>query len=146
MKIFLFVLIGVIASNLAVNAQDAAATNVPPAVAQAFKTKFPGATDVKWDTRKDGYKVEFKIGTRGHDGWYDKAGALKKHKEDFPKSELPQPIRQKLETDFKSYKIDDVDKIEENGEVVYVVKLKGAGEERKISFLPNGNLKEKSDD
>lgn len=146
MKAFLFVLMGVMASALTVHAQDAAATSVPPAVVQAFKTKFPAAADVKWDTKKNGYKVEFKIGTRGHDGWYDKTGALKKHKEDFPKSELPQAIRQKLETDFKNYKIDDVDKIEENGEVVYVVKLKGAAEERKISFLPNGNLKEKTDD
>lgn len=146
MKAFLFVLMSVIASVVTVRAQDTAAANVPSAVVQAFKTKFPGATDVKWDTKKDGYKVAFKVGTRKHDGWFDKAGGLKKHKEDFPKSELPQPIRQKLETDFKSYTIDDVDKVEENGEVVYVVKLKGASEERKISFLPNGNLKEKSAD
>jgi hypothetical protein len=137
--LFLLFLLGAFTVNL--HAQNAAAPTVPPAVLQAFQAKFPTVTGAKWETKKDLYKASFKIEKRGHDAWFDKDGKITKHKEDFPKSELPQVIRQKLEADFKAYTIDDVDKIDENGETFYQVKLEGSPEDRKLLFTAGGEIK-----
>jgi uncharacterized membrane protein YkoI len=124
-----------------VSAQESASIQVPPAVSNAVKAKFADATELKWEEKAGGYKAEFKIGTRKHEAWLDKAGAIKKHKQDFPKKELPEAIRKKIESEFAAYKIDDADKTEENGSIVYEVDLKGA-DERKLVFTSDGVLKE----
>jgi hypothetical protein len=74
--------------------------------------------------------------------WLDKGGVVKKHKQDFPKKELPEIIRKKIETDFSGFKIDDADKIEEKGDIFYEVDIKGDTEERKLLFTSAGVLKE----
>lgn len=124
-----------------VNAQESASIQIPPAVSNAVKVKFADATELKWEEKSGGYKAEFKVGTRKHEAWFDKAGSIKKHKQDFPKKELPEAIRKKIETEFAAYKIDDADKTEENGSVVYEVDLKGV-DERKLVFTADGVLKE----
>src|SRR5687768_16182268 len=120
-------------------AQD---NQIPREVLASFQSKFPNATDLKWEAKKELYKAEFKIGSRANDVWLDKTGAIKKHKQDFPKKELPEVIRKKVESDFSGFKIDDADKIEENGEVFYEVDIKGATEERKLLFTAAGVIKE----
>ena len=128
-------------SSVILNAQDIAQSEVPSAVLSAFQSKFQNPLEVEWKLKDGIYDVEFKINKREHEAWIDKSGTIKKHKEDFPKSQLPQVIRQKIETDFKGYKIDDADKIEENGEIFYEVDLDGANDDRELLFSASGELK-----
>jgi uncharacterized membrane protein YkoI len=130
-----------LALNINLIAQD---SQIPKEVLASFQSKFPNAADLKWEVKKELYKAEFKIGTRANDVWLDKVGIVKKHKQDFPKKELPEVIRKKIESDFSGFKIDDADKIEENGEVFYEVDIKGATEERKLLFTAAGAIKENS--
>jgi|SRR5688572_21453111 hypothetical protein len=146
MKTLMIILFGVLTLHTDLKAQDIAADKVPSVVLNAFQAKFPNAKDIDWEMKGDLYKVEFEIGSRGHDLWLDKSGVIKKHKEDFPKSELPQVIRQKIEADFKGYKIDDVDKVEENGAVFYLVDLDGTAGDRKVLFTSAGEIKENTPD
>lgn len=131
-------------SSLAIEpkAQDRPHTEVPAVVLSAFKQKYSSAENVKWETKGDSYKAEFKVGSRGHDVWLDKSGKITKHKEDFPKKELPPSIQQKLSSDFQSYKLDDADKIETDGHVFYEVKLDGATDDRKVLFSEDGKIQE----
>jgi uncharacterized membrane protein YkoI len=117
-------------------------SQIPQEVLTSFQSKFPNAADLKWEAKKGLYKAEFKIGTRANDVWLDKGGVVKKHKQDFPKKELPEVIRKKIESDFSGFKIDDADKIEENGEVFYEVDIKGSAEERKLLFTSAGVIME----
>ena len=75
--------------TLNANAQVIPQSQVPPVVLKAFQEKFASATEVKWETKSELYKAEFKVDKRGHDVWIDKTGKITKHKEDFPKKDLP---------------------------------------------------------
>jgi hypothetical protein len=140
MKTLLIILFS--ACAFALQAQSISPDQIPAEVRNAVKTKFPDAADLKWEAKTDQYKAEFKIGKRGHDVWLDKKGVIKKHKQDFPKSELPEVIRKKIETDFSGYKIDDADKIEENSVIFYEVDLEGPADDRKLRFTSAGEMKE----
>ena len=62
--------------------------------------------------------------------------------EDISKKDLPQEIVKKIAKDFGSYKIDDTDKIEADGKVVYLVELDGAADDRKVTFTATGDVQE----
>ena len=117
--------------------QDISEKEVPASTLTAFKTKYPNAGPVRWEKKSNGYKAEFEISSREHDLWIDKDGNITKHKEDFPKNELPQAVTQKLKTDFKDYTIDDADKIEDGGKVIYEIDLEGK-DERKVFLSADG--------
>lgn len=123
-------------------AQEVQQAQVPAAVLNTFKEKFANVAEIKWNLKDDLYRAEFEVGSRGHDVWIDKTGKITKHKEDFPKKQLPPSVQQQLTTEFKSYKLDDADKIEMDGKVFYQVKLKGAADNRTILFTPEGKIQE----
>lgn len=123
------------------NSQDIQQTDVPSMILNAFQTKYPNAAQVRWERKGEDYKAEFEDNSREHDLWIDKSGNITKHKEDFPKSQLPQAITQKLQSEFKDYKIDDADKIEEGGKVIYEIDLDGK-DDRKVFFTADGAIQE----
>ena len=142
MKKLIILLLAVWILNVHANAQDIPQSQVPSVVLNAFQVKFPNATDVDWELKGDQYKVDFEIGTRDHDVWIDKSGNIKKHKEDISKKDLPQGIVNKIAKDFSSYKIDDTDKIEADGKVVYLIELDGTADDRKVTFSSDGEVQE----
>ena len=137
-----FALFYVAGMTLGAEGQDLLQSDVPSVVLNAFQEKFTNVADVEWDLKGDLYKVEFKVGSRGHDVWIDKSGKITKHKEDFPKKDLPKFIQQKITTEFSGYKLDDADKIEEGGKIYYQVELDGSADDRKVLFTADGQIKE----
>jgi hypothetical protein len=146
MRRAILVLTGCLLLVTQLQAQPVAKEQVPKEVLSAFNARFPNAENSVWELKKDRYKVEFKIGKRGHDLWLDLKGSVKKHKEDFPKGELPEAIRKKVESDFIGFRIDDADKIEEDGTILYQLDLKSASERRKLLFTAAGEIKENKKD
>jgi len=132
--------------TLYARAQDIRQDQVPSAVLNAFQGKFSDAKNVEWETKGDLYKAEFKVGSRGHDVWIDKSGAITKHKEDFPKKELPASIQQQITNEFNAFTLDDADKIEMDGKVFYQVELDGSPEDRKVLFDADGKIQENTVD
>jgi uncharacterized membrane protein YkoI len=132
--------------TIGTEAQDLPQSDVPSVVVNAFQQKFTNAADVSWETKGDLYKAEFKIGSRGHDVWIDKSGKITKHKEDFPKKDLPPSIQQKISTEFSAYKLDDADKIEENGKIYYQVELDGSADDRQVLFTSDGAIEKNTVD
>jgi len=128
--------------SIAVSGQDIPQSQVPSPVLNALQSKFSNAKDLEWEMSGDLYKAEFEIGRNDHDVWIDKSGNIVKHREDFPKAELPAAIRQKIETEFKDYTIDDVDKIETDGKVFYEVDLDSRSGDRDVLFTSDGNIQE----
>lgn len=138
----------ILSAIVAVRAQDIPQSQVPSVVVNALQSKFAAAKDVGWKLKGDEYKGEFKIGTRGHDVWIDKSGVIRKYKEDFPKSELPAPIKQQIEKEFSAYKIDDVDKVDTAGKITYLVDLDAAAgdTDKKVTFTPDGKVQKTKED
>ena len=135
--ILIFMLLGILPKA---GAQDLQPNEVPSIVVNAFQSRYSNATDVDWKKKGDLFKVEFEIGKRGHDLWIDKSGNITKHKEDIAKSDIPQAIAKKLQSDYKDFRIDDVDKIEENNKVYYRVELDGKPEDKQVMFLEDGSI------
>jgi hypothetical protein len=146
MKTFMSIILFVAVFATAAVSQDISEKEVPSLVLNALQSKYSNATKVDWELKGDVYKAEFEVGSREHDLWIDKSGNITKHKEDFPKKDLPRAITQKLESEFKDYKIDDADKIEEGGKVLYEVDLDGSKDERKVLFTAEGNVQENNID
>lgn len=123
-----------------VSAQDIPQSQVPSVVVNAFQSKFPNADDVDWEKEGKLFKVDFEIGSRDHDLWIDNSGNIKKHKEELNKSDLPAAVAEKIKNEFKEYSIDDVDKIEADGKVSYLVELDGKDGDRDVSFSEDGTV------
>jgi hypothetical protein len=132
--------------TLNASAQIIPQSQVPPAVLSAFQRKFASVTEVKWETKGELYKAEFKVDKRGHDVWIDKTGKITKTKEDFPKKDLPAAIQQQIANEFKAFKLDDADKIEMDGKIFYQVELDGTPNDRKVLFSADGKVQENTVD
>ena len=121
-------------------AQKISEPQVPSIVLNAFQSKFPGIKETKWEVKDEVYKVQYEFQAREHDLWIDKNGTVKKHKQDFPKKELPQAIVSYINQHFKEYKIDDADKIETEGKFFYEVDIEKKPEDRRLLFSEEGAL------
>ncbi|WP_165823833.1 PepSY-like domain-containing protein [Pseudochryseolinea flava] len=139
MKKLLSLIIAISAITV-VNGQDIAQSEVPSVILNNFKLNFEKATDVDWEIKGEEYKVEFEINHEDHDVWFDKKGNVLKHKQDLSLSNLPTNIKQKIETDFKSYKIDDIDKIEIAGKTTFEVELESNAGDKVVVFSSDGKV------
>lgn len=127
-------------SNVAMG-QDISESDVPSVLINKFKIAYPQAADEDWEMDGDLYKVEFETESDiDHDIWYNSSGELVKHKEDITKSDLPQAVVSRLNTDFKEYSIDDPKKITTGSEVIYELELKSQAEEWEVEIDANGKI------
>lgn len=140
-RVFLIGAFALLFINIA-SAQDISQSQVPSLVVNNFQQAFPKALDVEWELDGENYKVEFETGVTGkdHNTWYDKTGKLLRHKEEISKSDLPQKVLTKINTEFKSYRVIDVNKITEGDKVTYTLKLNSFTEEWKVAFDIEGNV------
>lgn len=122
--------------------QDIPQSQVPSVIVNNFQQTFPKAYDIEWELDGENYKVEFETGLLGtdHDVWYDKTGKLVRHKEEISKSDLPQKVLAKINSDFSGYRVDDVKKITEGKKTTYTLELKTFSEEWKVAFDSEGNI------
>lgn len=146
-KIILAIATGIFLFAGSVTAQDIRSSEVPSVILNKFKTEFPKAKDIEWEMKADTYNVEFEIGrSADHEIWYDKSGNQLKHKEEFPKSQLPKAVLNTLQKDFKGYKIDDVEKITAGGKVSYKMELDSRAKDWEIEIDNNGKVLHKKAD
>lgn len=125
MKRQLLIFGATIAMVATATAQDLSQNQVPSVIVNHFNKQFPKATDVEWEMDGNLYNVDFETGwSIDHEVWYTKEGKMVKHKEDISVDELPKSVSQTLNTTFKGYSVKDVERIAENGQVVYKMELK----------------------
>lgn len=137
MIMVLSVILGI---TLTSRSQDISASSVPSAIITAFNTAYPNAADVEWEKISGMYKVEFEIGKADHDIWYEASGKVVRHRFEISATALPAPVTDMLNRDFKDYRIDGVDQIEENGTVQYKIDVEGATGDRKLWVDPQGTM------
>ncbi|MDO6517710.1 PepSY-like domain-containing protein [Zobellia uliginosa] len=123
-------------------AQDLPKSQVPSVILNQFNSQFPKATDVEWEMDGTLYNVEFEIGwNRDHDVWYDAEGKMVKQKEEIASKELPQAVHKTIETDFKGYSTDDVERITDEGKIFYKMELNSLlKQDWEVVFDANGNI------
>lgn len=106
------------------NSQDIAASQVPSVVLNTLKTKYPAAKDVDWEKHNGYYEAELDINDSTDVTVHiDEAGKLIMWKQEIPVQELPAGVLAAVQSQYKDYRIDDVDQIEKDGTVYYQVEL-----------------------
>src|SRR5690606_38063889 len=110
--------------SLATQAQDIPQGQIPSVILNQFNKQFPKATDIEWEMNGDLYNVDFETGWNiDHEVWYNAEGKIVKHKEDISKAKLPKVVKDRIQSDFKGYFIDDLERITNNGKVAYKMEM-----------------------
>lgn len=105
-------------------AQDVFTSEVPSVILNNFNLKYPKAKDVEWEKKGTNYQVEFELGwNKDHEIWYTPTGKIVKHKEDISKNKLPDKVQNVIKTNFKNYRVHDVERTSSHGSVVYKLYL-----------------------
>lgn len=124
------------------------AATVSEAARAAFETRYPGASQVRWEMKGEYAVAEFAWnGTRaaasGHAAWFVNAdGKWSMTETDIRFDELPEAVRRAFEAgEYASWRVDDVDKLERSGvEVIYVIEVEQNGTEMDLYYTADGVL------
>lgn len=127
-------------SALSSCAQDIPQSSIPSVVLNAFQQKFPQASDVEWEKKGEVYEVEFDLAFKDHKLLIDSAGKLIKHKEEINAVDLPAAVKETIKKGFLTYKIEDTDRIETEGLVIYKIELENSTQEQKIYVGEDGKI------
>ncbi|MEI7801315.1 MAG: PepSY-like domain-containing protein [Bacteroidota bacterium] len=136
LRIFIsFMLLGIVAF---------AGTNPPVAVAHAFQTKFPTATDVKWGMEnKTEYEADFKVEGKSMSANFKDDGTWLVSESGVSPKELPVAIGEYLNKSMPGAEIKETAKLDLPGGVVnYEIEIKGAD----YIFDADGKFIKKSED
>lgn len=89
------------------------------------------------------YEVEYEIGRFDHELWISPTGQILRHKEEVSSSNLPQSIKNLLQTQYKEFRVDDVDKLTVGNNVFYKIELENDRGSRKqeIDLVLDENAK-----
>jgi len=123
----------------AINQKD---EKVPATAKTSFATKFPAAQKVKWSVEKPGeFEAEFILNSVKTSALVDAKGNLLETEVEIKQSELPEAIKDALAKDFKSYKIDEIEKvIDKKGTVTFELEAFKGKDKLEISFDANGTM------
>lgn len=127
-----------IAAYYSGNDMDISASKVPATILGNFKTVFPNARDIDWETSANVYKVDFEINNVDYDAWYKQDGTLLAYKFDITRASLPENIKAAISTRFDGYRIDDVEKVVKINSTGYFVELENRQIEEDAFFGEDG--------
>lgn len=123
-------------------AQDIPASQVPAAVKNTFKAKFPAATRLEWEKKGELYEAEFHVNNVDHKALLNETGQLQVFKNDIRTANLPQAVKQAVKTNYKGFRIDDAEKVTRGTVVYYQVELDGEPHDQKVVFTTDGKVAE----
>lgn len=122
-------------------AQDIPESQVPSVVLNTFKQQFPKASDVEWEKKGDHYNVDFEIGFfTDYEAWFDATGNMLKYETEISESDLPKAVKQAISSQYPDFRIDDADKIVQDGKETFLVEIEKGNQEKHLTFSANGSV------
>jgi Putative beta-lactamase-inhibitor-like, PepSY-like len=139
MKINTVVLMLAIIAGQSANCQ---LIKVPLPVKNAFSTKFPSATNVKWgkENAKE-YEAEFKLNNNAISANFKLDGSWVETESVIPVSDLPAVVSAAIKTKYPGAPITLAEKTEQPGnKILYEVTIKVNGKKKGIELNPDGSF------
>ena len=139
MKNIFIVLVAVIAISQSANCQG---MKVPPAVKNAFNTKYPNATNVTWakENAKE-YEAEFKLNNNSVSANFGMDGSWVETETMIPVAELPAAVSAAIIKKYPGAVITMAEKLEMPGDkLLYEAAFKVNGKKKSLELNPDGSL------
>lgn len=129
------------------SAQTLTMAQVPAAVANAYKVKFPGGSQPGWTLAgPDIYEVHFFSGKKRQSALFDKSGSWKDTETEINYNALPAKVQRAFETEFEGYQVQEVYELEtpDKGIFYELTAFKGTKNFAAL-FSPKGELLQKDE-
>ena len=125
-------------------------TNVSEAIQNAFKAKYPSATNETWEIKSGYYVAEFWENGKEPDVWFTSDAEWRMTETDLgrDKNLLPDEVRTAFESsEYKTWRTEDIDKYERPDKTFYLIEVETAGKtDHKLFYAPDGTLIKSVDD
>ena len=117
---------------------------IPGEIQTLIKTKY-GVLDIDGaeyneENGKIIYYLDGEIDDKDNEFTFDDKTNLQLHKQDLRNSEIPAPILKALKTNYNGFDIRDEDLREENGKILYDLRLRESKENIHVIFNPEGKI------
>ncbi|SDM48342.1 Putative beta-lactamase-inhibitor-like, PepSY-like [Catalinimonas alkaloidigena] len=121
---------------------SAASTRVPDAVKQAFETKFPEATSVRWEQENpQEWEAEFKQHGEAYSANFSPEGQWLETEMELDPEALPDAIRRTLATQFGEYEVEEAEAVEQaDGTRIFETELEHGETTLEVTFRPDGTV------
>lgn len=139
MKNILLIIIAIAYCNFYMSGQKV--KNIPEKVKTTFAQKFPSATKVKWDKENDKeLEAEFKMDGKEYSANFDLDGNWMETEYEISTNDLPEAVKNCLNTEFAGYKIKEAEVSETAEGKVYEFELKKGKDEAEASISLSGRV------
>lgn len=127
-------------------AQKVNSDNLPEPVKSAFKAKFADVKKAKWEMDYENYEAEFKYKKDEMSAKFDKTGKWLETEYMVLPSDLPQAVKDYMNSNFAGFEIKEAEKVETADKgVLYELEIKKAEAKYEISISETGKLISRTD-
>lgn len=118
-------------------------TVVPQAITDAINEMYPGATVLEFDSEKTGFEVDILHNNIYKDVYFNTGNEWLYTEWDIKEVNLPDIIMNAYKaSDYKDYRIDDIDVIENPAGISYVLELEKGNDEVKMTISAEGKIED----
>lgn len=118
-------------------------TVVPQAITDAINEMYPGATVLEFDSEKTGFEVDILHNNIYKDVYFNTGNEWLYTEWDIKEVNLPAIIMDAYKaSDYKDYRIDDIDVIENPTGISYVLELEKGNDEVKMTISAEGKIED----
>lgn len=118
-------------------------TVVPQAITEAINEMYPGATILEFDSEKTGFEVDILHNNIYKDVYFNTGNEWLYTEWDIKAADVPSIVLNAYKaSDYKDYRIDDVDVIQNPAGIFYVLELEKGNDEVKMTISSEGNIED----
>lgn len=118
-------------------------TVVPQAITDVINEMYPGATVLEFDSEKTGFEVDILHNNIYKDVYFNTGNEWLYTEWDIKEVNLPAIIMNAYKaSDYKDYRIDDIDVIENPAGISYVLELEKGNDEVKMTISSEGKIED----
>ncbi|MGV3538537.1 MAG: PepSY-like domain-containing protein [Rufibacter sp.] len=119
-------------------------SDLPSVVQNGLKSQFPAAANLEWEKAGEFYEAEFDLNQVELTAQVDATGKVVAVKQDVAVTDLPSSVSEALKRDFPAHQIDDLEKVERSGQVLYQVELENANQDVQRVYTQEGTQSQAS--
>lgn len=116
---------------------------IPQAITDAINKMYPGATVLEFDSEKTGFEVDILHNNIYKDVYFNTSNEWQYSEWDIKEADIPTVVINAYKaSDYKDYRIDDVDLIEKPAGISYVLELEKGNDDVKMTISSDGKIED----